>query len=252
MANERRCEVSESTGLKIGSGWRVPGGPIWLLDSVEGDDVVLARWRAGVGGALLREERRERESLLLGSGDWRPVPQAEVDSLVEGLMNADAADQLYAVRQRAREQGVADEGRTVDRERLEARQEAAAGRREGREVPALDKTLWSAGKTTLGDMAAELRARGADVSPVVTDHGEPVPEATPPTDAEAEAIKCSPLFRDMMDAPMAELARLRQVALAENMRDLGELMAGISERMIYEARELRRLAGVSDDDTSEG
>lgn len=73
-----------------------------------------------------------------------------------------------------------------------------------------------------------------------------------PKHPELLAIKGGLMYQELMEGPLAELEAIRrvledrerqqrQIALAEQMEELGS-------RMIYEARELRRTAGVSDEE----
>jgi hypothetical protein len=191
-----------NAGLKIGSGWRAPGGPIWLLEDVEnGREAVLARWRAGAGGALERETLRVAVGFLSPEHGWVAVEQSAVDALVEQLMSTEAAERLHGVRERAKAQAIAEEGSAIDRQREAAREERLRASEQVTAVPASEKSLWPTGTKPEGEVWP------------------------PPPPVEVLVLSDSE----------------RQLGLAVELED-------VAERMLYEARELRRLAGVNDDD----
>jgi hypothetical protein len=317
--------VVEQAELKIGSGWRTVGGPIWLLEDVEGGaEAVLARWKAGVGGALVREMMQVRVSQLqrglagLEPRNWVPVSEAEVDALVSSLMRSDAADELHGLRQRARDQDAGAEGAAVDRERAETRRERHVSAEVESAVPVREKSYWAgmqADRIVLDETAApaavpEPLYRSALATPGEVRANAPVGERVgidPPRSVRFEhdypgapgydpddpgecftsdcrygcgcyagpstsgardktvdpfgecpkhpellKVKGSLTFRALVEeqgmAPDEALraalgSRERQV----RQRELADHMEDVGSRMIYEARELRKLAGVNDE-----
>jgi hypothetical protein len=59
--------------VKVGACWRFKGAPPWMVDAIEGDEAVLARWKDGEREVLRRPVRE-----LLTYGHWRECDPEEM------------------------------------------------------------------------------------------------------------------------------------------------------------------------------
>lgn len=299
--------MDENVTVKPGDGW-VNATVLWLVDELvdSGTAVRMVRWRSDVGVDLLREEGTVPLAVLDRRAGWRRASDEEVQHLMEQLLRTPARDAVAGLQQRAREQGVADEGRARDREAL-ARRAAST-----HEVPAAAKSYWGVGKSgaAAGPVDAEaaypaplngpqfsremreadrvvfdehdkLPATGSDAPMEVTfPHNYPErPDRTSdckhgcgcwagpsrsggpdgvdplgdcPAHPDLLAAKRSPFFRAMLAEGMDQLDALHQAvdAIAHQHRTLALALEAedLGTRLIFHARDLRRAAGVSDEE----
>ena len=61
--------------VKVGSCWRFKGAPPWMVDAIDGDHAVLARWRDGEH----EEMRRPVSELTLPGFHWRECDPEEME-----------------------------------------------------------------------------------------------------------------------------------------------------------------------------